>query len=225
MSESRLTSYYAVAKRFVPREHYFKSSRRVIGSFGNYGIASWSGTAFEYFMPTLLLPSVKRSLSDFALSFAYRVQKKHAVKRVVLGKRRAIFGVSESGYFAFDGEMNYQYHAFGTERLSLDPMVRAEEVIAPYASFLMLEVAPERVTENLGELEALGMYGKYGFYEAIDFTPSRCDGSCYRIVKAFTSHHLGISLCALDNLAFDGALTRRFTRNPRMMGAEDLLWD
>lgn len=222
MSESRLTSYYATAVRAVPREHYFKGARRVIGGFGDYGIASWSGTAFEFFMPSLLLPKAKDSLISFSLSHAYRTQKRKAVSRLVLGKKHTVFGVSESGYFAFDGAMNYQYHAFGTESLSLDPEVFSEPVIAPYASFLMLEEDPERVAENLTELESLGMYGKYGFYEAIDFEPSRVGGG-YARIQSFMSHHLGMSIVAVSNLLHDGIFRRRFMKNPSMRASGELL--
>ena len=46
-------------------------------------------------------------------------------------------------------------------------------VIAPYASALALMVAPEEACLNLQRLAAEGLEGKYGFYEAVDYTPSR----------------------------------------------------
>ncbi len=58
MSEARTASFLAVALRQVPHEHYFTLRRRVIGRWGRYGVASWSGTAFEYFMPEIFLPHV-----------------------------------------------------------------------------------------------------------------------------------------------------------------------
>ncbi len=222
MSEARLTSYYAAATRTVSRSHYFKPSRRIIGRFGARGIASWSGTAFEFFMPSLLLPTVKRSASFFALSYAYQAQRKNAVQKTVLGKKHRVFGVSESGYFAFDGAMNYQYHAFGTGTLALDPMVRAEKVISPYSSFLMLEADPERIAENLSELEALGMYGKYGFYEALDLAPYRV-GEGYARIQSFMAHHVGMSIVSAANLLHDGIFRKRFLKNPAMRASAELL--
>ncbi len=222
MSEARITSYYAAATRSVSAEHYFKPSRRVIGSFGRYGIASWSGTAFEYFMPSLFLPTVKSSLSSYSLSYAYRAQRKNTVKKTILGKKRSVFGVSESGYFSFDGAMNYQYHAFGTENLSLDPMVRAEHVVSPYASFLMLEEDPEGIAENLRALESLDMYGKYGFYEAIDFESARV-GDGYARIQSYMSHHIGMSIVSAANLLKNGIFRKRFLKNPAMRASSELL--
>lgn len=222
MSEARLTSYYAAATRTVPRSHYFQPSRRVIGGFGRRGIASWSGTAFEYFMPSLLLPTVKRSATDFALSYAYRAQRKHAAQKTVLGKKHRVFGVSESAYFAFDGDMRYQYRAFGTESLALDPMARTEQVISPYSSFLMLEADPERMVENLAELETLGMYGKYGFFEALDLAPSRV-GEGYARIQSFMAHHIGMSIVSAVNLLHDGVFRKRFLRAPAMRASTELL--
>ena len=94
MSEARTASFLAVALRQVPQEHYFALRRRVIGGWGSYGVASWSGTAFEYFMPRIFLPRIKGSLGDFALSYAYRMQKQKALRGKFFGKKKSVFGIS-----------------------------------------------------------------------------------------------------------------------------------
>lgn len=111
MSEARTTSYYAIATGQVPREHWKRLSRPLISRDGYIGLASWTGTAFEYLMPTLFLPTCFGSLSYESVSFAIREQKKDKV--------RGLYGKSESGYFTFDPDLNYQYRAFGVQSLGL----------------------------------------------------------------------------------------------------------
>ena len=221
MSEARTVSFLAVALRQVPHEHYFALRRRVIGGWGRYGVASWSGTAFEYFMPGIFLPRVKGSLSDFALSYAYRMQKRNAVIGKFFGMKREVFGISESGYFAFDGAMNYQYKAFGIAELAQDPMMKTGRVIAPYASFLMLKSNPAEILANLENLEGFDMYGKYGFYEALDFERARV-GNGFAVLRSFMAHHVGMSILSTANLLMDDIFVKRFLREPHMRAAAEL---
>ena len=222
MSESRMASYFAVAAGQVPREHFFVPSRRLAGSGAYVGVASWSGTAFEYFMPSLFLPTVRDSLAAESLSFAYRMQKKNAVKRRISGRKRKVFGVSESGYWHFDAEMNYQYKAFGVRELALDPEWRSAPVISPYSSFLMMRENPAEVLSNLEVLEKLGAYGEYGFFEAVDFDKSRV-GEGFGIVKSYMAHHVGMSFIAAVNLLKGDIFPRRFMRIPKMRAYRELL--
>ena len=74
MSESRMTSYYAVSSRIV---------QKALGSFGqNFakagrytGLISWTGTMFEYYMPHLFLPVYGGTLVSEALRFCLWCQK------------------------------------------------------------------------------------------------------------------------------------------------------
>ena len=221
MSEARTASFLAVALRQVPQEHYFALRRRVIGRWGRYGVASWSGTAFEYFMPGIFLPRVKGSLGDFALSYAYRMQKRKAIKGKFFGKKKSVFGISECGYFAFDGAMNYQYRAFGIADLALDPMMQTGKIVAPYASFLMLETEPAQVLSNLKNLEDFGMYGKYGFYEALDLERSRV-GNGFAVLRSYMAHHVGMSILSVSNFLLKDIFVKRFLREPHMRAAVEL---
>jgi len=222
MSESRMTGFFAVATGQAPREHFFVPSRKLIGSGAYIGIASWSGTVFEYFMPALFLPTIENSLSEEALSFAYRMEKKNAVKQEFLGKRRKIFGVSESGYWHFDSEMNYQYKAFGVSELSLDPQGRSAPVVSPYSTFLMMRENPAECLANLETLEKMGAHGEYGFYEAVDCDKRRV-GDGFAIVKSYMAHHVGMSFIAAVNMLTGDIFPRRFMRIPRMRAFRELL--
>lgn len=212
MSEARMTSYFAIGSGFVGKEHY-RALSRIMSRCGKYaGPISWTGTMFEFFMPELLLSSKKGSLSAEALSYALYCQK----------RRFLPWGISESAYYAFDSELNYQYKAHGVQRLALKGNMNRDCVISPYSSFLALSHDAVSAYNNLCRLEKLGACGKYGFYEALDFTPSRV-GKGYAIVKSFMAHHIGMSIIALTNALCDNICPVLFLRDERMERASELL--
>ena len=214
MSESRTTSYYAIAKGIVPKEHWSKLGRTLISKDGYIGLVSWTGTTFEYFMPPMLLPVYKNSLIYETLQFAVKLQYENSVKH--------LWGKSESGYFAFDADMNYQYKAFGVQKLGLKSGLDSDVVIAPYSSFLTLCVKKKASLSNLKRLNEFGMYGKYGFYEAVDFTSSRV-GNGNAVIHSYMAHHIGMSIIAAANACYDNVFVRRFMSNPQMSAAKELL--
>lgn len=214
MSEARTTSYYAIAAGQIPREHWSRLSRPLISRDGYIGLASWTGTAFEYLMPTLFLPTCFGSISYEAISFALREQKRDRI--------RGLYGKSESGYFMFDPDLNYQYRAFGTPSLGLKRGLERELVISPYSSFLALPFSPVSSLMNLGRLAERDMYGKYGFYEAVDLTPSRV-GNGSAVIRSYMSHHMGMSLVACANACFGGIFVKCFMSDPEMASSAELL--
>lgn len=215
MSEARMTAYFAVAKRAVPKNHWGAMSRMLVSSGGFCGLASWTGTMFEYFMPNIFIPSPKGSVDYEALRFCLRCQRKRAGARP--------FGVSESGFYAFDGALNYQYKAHGIQMLGLKRGLDREYVVSPYSSFLTLITAPEASVKNLKRLEKIGATGQYGFYEAVDYTKKRCSGSEFRIVRSFMAHHVGMSILSVANALRSNIMQQRFMRDKSMLGAEGLL--
>ena len=214
MSESRMTSYFAVANRIVPKKHWFSVGRIFVGGGRRCGLVSWTGTMFEYFMPSLFLPSPRGSISDESLRFCLMHQRKRAGKKP--------FGISESGFYAFDGNLNYQYKAHGVSKLGLSRNLEGETVISPYSSFLCSVIAPNLAVRNLEKLEKMGMTGKYGFYEAADFTQSRIKDD-FAVIRSFMAHHQGMSLIAAVNALQNNRMQRRFMRDSAMKGASDLL--
>ncbi len=214
MSEARMTAYFAVATRTVDKESWSALGRIYVGQGRHAGLVSWTGTMFEYFMPSLFLPSPKGSISHESLRFCLDCQRRKA--------GRNPFGISESGFYAFDGSLNYQYKAHGAEKLSLSRISDSENVVSPYSSFLSTTVDPDLSVRNLKKLEKYGMLGRFGFYEAIDFTKSRVNGE-YAVVSSFMAHHQGMSLVAAVNALQENRMQKRFMRNPEMKGAETLL--
>ncbi len=214
MSESRILSYLAVARRQVPVSHWSHLSRPLVEKDGRIGLFSWSGTAFEYYMPALFMPTHEGSLIFEALKFSHHAQKQK--------NAHGIYGSSESGYHAFDENGGYLYRAFGAPILAKDPNFGSELVFSPYSSFLSLCVNTQESLSNLAALRSIGAYGEYGFYEAVDFSHIKHDGRC-GIVKSYMSHHMGMSMCALTNAAYGNNLVGRFMKEPICRCAESLL--
>ncbi len=216
-SEARLCSYVAIALGQVPQNHWFFLGRQLIGSRNVPLLASWTGSMFEYLMPLLVMPNFENTLLDHTYRAAVDQQIEH-------GKIRGIpWGVSESGYSRTDALLNYQYHAFGVPGLGLKRGLNEDLVIAPYASAMALMVAPREACENLKLLESEGRSGDYGFYEAVDYTPSRLPHDKTSVtIRSFMAHHQGMSLLAIDNLLCDNPMQRRFMACP-MLNAADLL--
>lgn len=217
-SEARQASYIAVARGEVQRRHWSRLGRKLTSVDGFKGLVSWTGTMFEYFMPLLIMKNFENTIFDATYSFVVTAQKKYA------RQRKIPWGVSESGYHAFDINLNYQYKAFGVPELGLKRGLGNDMVVAPYASILALCTDPVSVVSNLRELSEKGMDGSYGMYEAIDFTPSRLGHSGeFNIVRSFMAHHQGMSLMALNNFFNPGIMQRRFHADPVIKSAELLL--
>ncbi len=217
MSESRMTSYYAIACGQVERKHWGALNRSMTRNGSYAGPVSWTGTMFEYFMPYLLLPDYGGSLMGEGLRYCLYCQKKQ--KRPSFSP----WGISESGFYAFDQHLNYQYKAHGVQQIGVKRGLDRELVLSPYSSFLTLPFSPGMSIKNLRQFKELGAYGSYGFFEAMDCTPSRTASSPYSIVRSYMSHHLGMSLVACDNALSDQIMQRRFMNDDSMASAEEFL--
>ncbi len=216
-SEARLCSYVAIAQGQVPQDHWFSLGRLLVASHGDPILVSWSGSMFEYLMPLLVMPSYENTLLDHTCIAAVRQQ-------IAYGETRNVpWGISESGYHRTDVHQNYQYRAFGVPGLGLKRGLAHDLVIAPYASAMALMVAPQEACENLQRLAADGREGAYGFYEAVDYTPSRLPPDETSVtIRSFMAHHQGMSLLALLYLLHDRPMQRRFMACP-LLRATDLL--
>ena len=215
-SEARLTSYLAIAKGDVPRRHWRRLSRAQLQKDGFRGLASWTGTMFEYLMPELFLPLYRGSLLFETSRFCLYVQR----RRCYPGKP---WGISESAFFSLDSQLNYRYKAHGCPALALKRGQEQDMVIAPYASFLALAVAPQEAVRNLRRLERFGALGRWGYIEALDFTPSRCRSDSGEAVRCTMVHHAGMSLLSAANALCEGSIVRRFMADPAMSAHRELL--
>src|SRR4029079_14459848 len=130
------------------------------------------------------------------------------------------WGVSESAFNQGDAHQIYQYRAFGVPGLGLKRGLTEDLVIAPYATALALLVAPREASENLQRLARDGREGAFGFYEALDYTPSRLPPDESSVtVRSYMAHHQGMSLLALVSVLRDGPMQRRFMSRPLLKAA------
>ncbi|MGO9599698.1 MAG: glucoamylase family protein, partial [Isosphaeraceae bacterium] len=208
-SEARFTSFVAIAQGDLPQESWFALGRLLTTVGGESLLISWSGSMFEYLMPLLVMPTYENTLLDQTCKMAVE-------RQIEYGKKRGVpWGISESGYNAIDIHLNYQYRAFGVPGLGFQRGLGEDLVIAPYASALALMVAPEKACLNLEQLTAAGFEGKFGFYEAIDYTPSRLlRGQSSAVVRSFMSHHQGMIFLSLAYLLLDRPMQKRFESDP-----------
>ncbi|HMA31739.1 MAG TPA: glucoamylase family protein, partial [Casimicrobiaceae bacterium] len=208
-SESRLSSFVAIAQGELPQENWFALGRRLTNAGGRPILLSWSGSMFEYLMPVLVMPSYEDSLLEQTCRIAVE-------RQIAYGNQRGVpWGISESGYNSVDAGLNYQYRAFGVPGLGLKRGLAEDLVVAPYASALALMVEPEAACLNLQRLAAAGVEGRFGMYEAIDYTSSRLPrGQSSAVVRSFMTHHQGMTLLSLAHVLLDRPMQRRFESDP-----------
>jgi cyclic beta-1,2-glucan synthetase len=208
-SEARLGIFVAIAQGQVLQESWFALGRLLVSSGREPILISWSGSMFEYLMPLLVMPTYPGTLLDQTYHAAVKQQ-------IAYGKQRGVpWGVSESGYNAVDTQYNYLYRAFGVPGLGLKRGLEDDLVIAPYASAMALMVSPIAACQNLQRLAKARAVGKFGFYEAIDFTAARLPPDSKRVlIRSFMTHHQGMSFLAFSYLLHDRPMQKRFLADP-----------
>lgn len=217
-SEARQSSLIAIAKKDVKYKHWINLSRTLTSINGYKGLISWSGTAFEYLMPNLIMDIPEGSLIDESCEFAKEIQKKYA------NRMQVPWGISESAYCLKDLQGNYQYKAFGIPGLGLKRGLEDELVVSPYSSILFLEYEPTEVINNLKQLEKYKMRWKYGFFDSLDFTKERIlNKKEYEPVQTYMAHHQGLILNSINNVINKNKLKHRFLENPEIESVKILL--
>ncbi len=217
-SESRSTSLLAIAKGDVPMKHWAALGRPLFANGRHAVLRSWSGSMFEYLMPTLVMAEPHGSVLREAGCSALMEQIAHAQ-----GKGMP-WGVSESAYAGRDHTLAYQYAPQGVPRLALRRTPLAEQVIAPYATALATQVNPRMACQNLDELTRLSVRGRYGFIEALDFTAARqTQGGHCTPVGTYMAHHQGMTIVALANVLRDNVAQRWGMAHPNLEAVSSLL--
>jgi len=217
-SEARLASLVAIAKGDVPARHWFRLGRSLTPIERGSALVSWSGSMFEYLMPSLVMRAPTGSLLEHTSELIVRRQENYGAELGVP------WGVSESAYNARDLELTYQYSSFGVPGLGLKRGLSEDAVIAPYATALAAMVDPRAAVRNFVRLAEAGGLGRFGYYEALDYTPTRLPkGDSVSIVRAFMAHHQGMTLVALDNALNSGVMRARFHAAPMIRATELLL--
>lgn len=217
-SEARQASIVAIAKKDITAKHWKNLSRTLTILNGYKGLISWSGTAFEYLMPTINIKRYENSLLDESCKFLIMSQIEYAKKLGIT------WGVSEAAFNIKDLEGNYQYKAFGIPWLGLKRGLDEDMVVSSYGTMLAINDVPKLVVNNIKQLEKCGMLNKYGLYESIDYTPGRVSNSKqYSVVKTYMAHHQGLILLSINNLINNNILQERFSNNPEIEAVDILL--
>ena len=216
-SEARLASFVAIAKGDVPALHWFRLGRSLTSVERGLALISWSGSMFEYLMPSLVMRAPPSSLLE-------KTSRQIVRRQISYGEERNVpWGVSESAYNVQDLEFTYQYSNFGVPGLGLKRGLADTLLVAPYATALAAMVDPAAAAENFRALARIGAEGRYGFYEALDFTVERLPtDQKVAVVRAYMAHHQGMSLVSFANVLHDDVVRRRFHEEP-MVQATDLL--
>lgn len=217
-SEARLASLFAIAKGDVFTKHWFHLGRTATPLDKGSALISWSGSMFEYLMPSLVMRAPVGSLLEQTNRFVVDRQKQY-------GRQLDIpWGISESAFNARDIEFTYQYSNFGVPGLGLKRGLSENRVIAPYATGLASMIDPGSAVENYQALKDMGACGRYGFFEALDFTPSRLPSDTkVAIVRSFMAHHQGMTIVAIVNCLREGIMRARFHREPCIQACDLLL--
>ncbi|HEY4123128.1 MAG TPA: glucoamylase family protein [Rhizomicrobium sp.] len=217
-SEARLASFLAIAKGDVPTRNWFRLGRTMMPLRHGSVLLSWSGSMFEYLMPTMLMREPTGSL----LAQSNRLA---VLRQIGYGAELGIpWGISESQYNARDREQNYQYTGFGVPDLGLKRGLSENTVVAPYATGLAAMVAPVAALKNFARLARIGARGHYGWYEAVDYTPARIpEGASYAVVHSYMAHHQAMTIIGIADVVHDGRIRERFHAEPMVQATELLL--
>lgn len=216
-SEARLSSHFAIAKGDVSPRHWFQLGRQLTMTAGRPGLLSWGGTMFEFLMPLLFQRGYEGSLLTEACETA-------VARQIEYGRQRGIpWGMSESAFAALAINSDYHYQSFGVPGLGLKRGLSDDQVVAPYATMLALMVDPVACMPNLRSLVSEGGLGRYGFYDAIDYTPIRVPAGKRGLpVQCYMAHHQAMSLLAMANVLCGQSIERHFHSHP-LVRATDLL--
>ncbi len=217
-SEARLTSFLAIAKGDIDPDHWFRLGRATTPVGGGSALISWSGSMFEYLMPSLVMRSPSQSLLDQTNRLVVQRQIRYGAEKGVP------WGVSESGFNARDLSQNYQYSGFGVPGLGLKRGLSEDVVVAPYATALAAMIQPKAAVRNFTRLRAEGAAGRYGFREALDYTDRRLpEGATVAVVQSYMAHHQGMILVGIGNVLHAFTMVQRFHADPMVEAAELLL--
>jgi len=213
-SEARIAAFVAIAKGDISQQVWFKLGRTHTMAYGRSVLISWTGTMFEYLMPSLWMQSYPDTLVSRTLAATVQVQRAFA------REHRIPWGISECGYAQKDDKGHYHYLAFGIPQIALKWDATAGPVVSPYSTFLALGVDASEALRNLKRMSGHGYVGAYGFYEAIDYSQSTRDP---QVVREWMAHHQGMSLLAILNLLDEDKTKQWFHANPELQATELLL--
>ncbi|MBF0208805.1 MAG: hypothetical protein HQK53_18230, partial [Oligoflexia bacterium] len=145
-SEARLLSFIAIAKGDVSSKHWFRLGRALTPINEGVALVSWSGSMFEYLMPSLVMNTPVGSLLEQTCRLVVK-------KQILYGAQKSVpWGISESAYNERDVNFTYQYSNFGIPGLGLKRGLENDLVISPYSTILAAMYDPLSAAKNIKQL-------------------------------------------------------------------------
>jgi len=216
-TEPRTAVFIAIAKEDIPQDCWFRLDRPYTSDHGRPVLLSWTGTMFEYLMPSIWMRTYPNTLLDRASVAAVRSQQAYATQKHIL------WGISESACAKRNEAGDYHYEAFGVPSLALRKNGSEPLIVSPYSTVLALSVDPKGALSNLHRMQTQGWFGPYGFYEAADYSHRRFFGASYELVQSWMVHHQGMSLLSLANFLCGNVVQRWFHSDRRVQATALLL--
>jgi len=217
-SEARSAVFVAIAKGDILQNSWFQLGRVHTKFAGRNVLLSWTGTMFEYLMPTLWMRAYPGTLMENSVSGAVASQRR------VVEKLSIPWGISEGACDLKNDAGHFEYHAFGVRSLALKPDMVRRLVTTPYAAFLALNVEPANAVRNLQDMQTKGWVGPLGFYESADYgQPRRGEKVSAVVVRSWMAHHQGMSLLSVANLLSNAIFQRLFHREVMVASTERIL--
>lgn len=192
ISEARSAYLVAIMMGNIPSESWTRLKRKLgtelnnISSNPQLKLQSYTGTMFEYLMPSLFFKHEGTALGE---------ADRQAVNHQMAESKLNIWGRSEVNSVTVN-----RYAAFGTPSLSQsrEYIINGDNVFAPYASEMAAYLAPEKVANNLRRMDQLGVRERYGHFESVEF---RGEGENMKIliIPQFFAHHVGMGFLGIAN--------------------------
>lgn len=219
-SEANSISFVSILKGEIPIKHWFYLGRKLVRlDMNNVLLSSWGGSLFEYLTSLIFFKVHPESLLGHTAQLAVEGHIKYGQKYQIP------WGMGESAYSALDLNSNYQYQIFGHPVLGFRRDLKDYLVVAPYTTIMSLAFKPKEAITNLRQLIKSKLMGRYGFYDAIDYTSSMDNKWSKKVgipVKIYYAHHQGFSLQSLNNQINQNRLQTLFASDPRVESLDTL---
>jgi cyclic beta-1,2-glucan synthetase len=219
-SEANSISFLAIIKNQVSLKHWFYLGRKLVRlDTKNVLLSSWGGSLFEYLTSLIFFNVHQESLLGHTAKLAIEGHIKYGQENNVP------WGMGESAYSAVDLNNNYQYQIFGHPALGFKRDLKDFLVVAPYTTIMSLAFKPKQALINLQKLIKSKLLGRYGFYDAVDYSADYKNKKINKIalpVKIYYAHHQGFSIQALNNQVNNNRIYKLFSADPMVESADTL---
>jgi cyclic beta-1,2-glucan synthetase len=216
ISESRLSSFIAIAHSDVPVKHWPNLIKAYHSLNGKRTLLSLNGAINDYLAPFLFMKNYDHSEIEEAARTALKCQIDYALERNIP------WGIAKTAYVS-DNEL--QFETNGISGLGVKCDTSTKTTISPYSTLLALAIYPALAIKNLKNLVNLNMLGEKGFYESISFAESDSDAdSTNEITYLYTAEHQGINLISINNALHNNVMQTRFHKNLRVRTHQALLF-